>query len=473
MAPYLHWIIFCRRYDPLTNHIATLTEYVREYRAASESDKTRFFHYATRYIIASCSSKMFRRIKHWSSVGFIYFLENASMDRAEQILDQGYKISPSARKDSALAATLSILQRKGDLTTIMADNPYDLTPLVSALDEQNKPGGVPGAAYTKNTARCFHQLLLAVLKGYGRALRDLENARNRPAKREARAQRVWNFAFVLWRIAYSRMLRDHLGTLAQRQMLPMPKFHHVDVNTYRAYSWAVSKRMLAKWDKDEADQAKGDQDLAEGDEDQTKRDEDQTKRDEDQDEGDEDQTEGDEDQAADVTDEEVPAGIGGLSILGEHKAYVEWLQLQVSHFAALDIISSMKGSSDTAPAPDVAVSLLALPHPNITEVVPWKDMIQKLFPQPISVGEQSLSVDAQAIINLIATLAKDYCAQDHADSVLHGFKDDNETLEFNATCHCEGVLTGLHACIDDPSLFPDIEENRALKMLIQVWPLLP
>jgi hypothetical protein len=52
---------------------------------------------------------------------------------------------------------------------------------------------------------------------------------------------------------------------------------------------------------------------------------------------------------------------------------VKWLRLQVSHFAALDIISSMEGSFNTAP--DVAVSLLTLPHPNITEDVPWKDMI--------------------------------------------------------------------------------------------------
>jgi hypothetical protein len=98
-------------------------------------------------------------------------------------------------------------------------------------------------------------------------------------------------------------------------------------------------------------------------------------------------------------------------------------------------------------------------------------MIRQLVPQPISVGEQSLSMDAQAITNLITTLAKDCCTQDQADSVLYGFKD-NDTLEFNATYHCEGVLTALCACVDDTSVFPDDEENRALKMLIQVWPVL-
>lgn len=459
ITSYLHWIKFCRRRDPLPNHIATLTEYVREYRAASEHDKTRFFHYATRYIVASCLNKMWRRIKHWSSVGFIYFLENANMDRAEKILDQHYKISSSTRKDSALAATLSIIQRRGDLTTIMADDPYDITPLISALDEQNKPGGVAGAAYTKNTARCFHRLLLAVLKGYGQALQKLDKAGESVAKREGCVQKVWTFAFLLWRIAYSRMLRDHLGLLARAQMLPMPKFHNVGISTYRAYPWAASKRILAKWDRDQAadlgDQAEVDEDRAEGGEDQT--------------EGNEAQDEGDEDQATDMADEEVPDGIGGQFMLKEDKAYVQWLHLQVSHFAALDIISSMKG---TASAPDVAVSLLALPHPNITEDVPWKDMIRQLFPQPISDGKQSLSMDAQAIINLIATLAKNYCAQDQADSILYGFKNDNEILEFNATNHCEGVLAALCACVDDPSVFPDDEENRALKMLIQVWPLL-
>ena len=92
MAFYLLWFKSCRRRDPLTNHIATLTEYVREYQAASERDKTRLFHYATRYIIASCSKKMFRRIKHWSSLGFIYFLENVNMDATEKHFDWHYKI---------------------------------------------------------------------------------------------------------------------------------------------------------------------------------------------------------------------------------------------------------------------------------------------------------------------------------------------------------------------------------------------
>jgi len=76
-------------------------------------------------------------------------------------------------------------------------------------------------------------------------------------------------------------------------------------------------------------------------------------------------------------------------------------------------------------------------------------------------------MNAEAIINVIATLAKHCCAQRQVDSVLYGFKDGNETLEFKATHHCEAVVGALHICVDDPSVFPDNEENRALKMLIQ------
>jgi hypothetical protein len=52
-------IQFHRRKGPLENHIATVAEFLQTYRAADAANKSRVFHAATCYIIASCWRKMF------------------------------------------------------------------------------------------------------------------------------------------------------------------------------------------------------------------------------------------------------------------------------------------------------------------------------------------------------------------------------------------------------------------------------
>jgi hypothetical protein len=73
-----------------------------------------------------------------------------------------------------------------------------LMTLISALDEQNKPRGVAGAVYTKNTTCCFHQLLLAVLKSYDQALQKLDKAGEGVAEREGVNYAVYQMPSCFW-----------------------------------------------------------------------------------------------------------------------------------------------------------------------------------------------------------------------------------------------------------------------------------
>ena len=70
--------------------------------------------------------------------------------------------------------------------------------LISALDKQNKPRGVASAVYTKNTACCFHQLLLAVLKGNDQALQKLDKAGKGVAEREGVNYTVYQMPSCSW-----------------------------------------------------------------------------------------------------------------------------------------------------------------------------------------------------------------------------------------------------------------------------------
>jgi len=125
------------------------------------------------------------------------------------------------------------------------------------------------------------------------------------------------------------------------------------------------------------DLPKGDQGQVQGPEDRAKGNQDQAEKAQDRAQGNQDRTEQDQDQDP---DEDVPQEAGGDAIMKEHSAYQEWLHLQVSHWAALDILSSIKSPCNTTS--NVAISLLAVPHPKITEEVLWKEMIQELSLKP-------------------------------------------------------------------------------------------
>jgi hypothetical protein len=77
-------------------------------------------------------------------------------------------------------------------------------------------------AYNTETCVEFHQLLIAVLRGYRRSLSNFRQAtkvKDTPEIRFKHASMVWTFSHLLWRIAFSQVLRYHLITLDAGQLL--------------------------------------------------------------------------------------------------------------------------------------------------------------------------------------------------------------------------------------------------------------
>jgi hypothetical protein len=159
----------------------------------------------------------------------------------------------------------------------------------------------------------------------------------------------------------------------------------------------------------------------------------------------------------DGEDDEMPVEKAGLA-----KAFLSWIRLQVSHWAALDILSSIRDAPDDTVG--VEVSLPALPHPKIVKYVNWEEMVTALFPQPILDDDQDGQdnqhipvADARYIIELIKA---------EGNTIFHAFDPEIGTLKFSGTYHCEAVLASLITLINSLSYSMG---NGELKKLIEVW----
>jgi hypothetical protein len=84
--------------------------------------------------------------------------------------------------------------------------------------------------YNKTTCFEFHQLLVATLLSYGKALDKFEDALGKHKKQSdlqsvvRKADEVWTCSSLLWSIAYSRILENHLEILRQKRRLSTGTF---------------------------------------------------------------------------------------------------------------------------------------------------------------------------------------------------------------------------------------------------------
>jgi hypothetical protein len=86
---------------------------------------------------------------------------------------------------------------------------------------QPRKGNERGSAYNGETSIEFHELLIAALLGYGKALMALLSA-TEPTFKRRQASRVLMFARLLWSISTSRMLHYHLKALGNIGALTVP-----------------------------------------------------------------------------------------------------------------------------------------------------------------------------------------------------------------------------------------------------------
>jgi hypothetical protein len=117
--------------------------------------------------------------------------------------------------------------------------------------------------YNKATCFEFHQLLVATLLSYGKTLDDLDSALHKKKPDLQRLVRivdeVWTCASLLWSIAYSRALENHLETLRHNGWLALPV--NGKLSDYRDFTkfTGLKKQEIITADKDKEDGDGGDE----------------------------------------------------------------------------------------------------------------------------------------------------------------------------------------------------------------------
>jgi hypothetical protein len=190
------------------------------------------------YLVTRSWKKMRRRINHWSSQGFIYRL-----GRVDEIALRAavWPAGSPLRNDVALSSRLILMDNNNTLQDVImamcprADMHSTLTSLLTACqDMQTRDGqaqsGVSGL-YNRATCFEFHQLLVSTLICFGKALDTYVHAYTRhqempdpqsTAELVNCAKVVEACGYLLWLIAYSRILEDHLKILHQNRWLALP-----------------------------------------------------------------------------------------------------------------------------------------------------------------------------------------------------------------------------------------------------------
>jgi hypothetical protein len=349
--------------------------------------------------------------------------------------------------------------------------------------------------------------------------------------RNERAQQLWECSFLLWRISYSQILRDHLNLLDAAELLPAPTelmekppFHPSEVGLYSGRH--TSDDNESQIGRDWADDNEGD--------------------------------EGDKGDKGGIFESQNADGGGGNTELDGIEEineeftrsreictqvpvfYQHWLRLQVNQWASLDVVCKhqVNALSHTS-NPSIKISLMSMHHPTQFDqkVADWETIIYKLqtrvlasakspqpstasdsppqpctpnhpthaeAPQPSATSDSppqpctpdhptpteasQLSTtsdssqtknrtcfDAEAIIDFLKNKINEYAKQTQSHAIFHAFKPKPDALTifdpyFYGNMHCEMVLTVVSEYIDDIEYFKNAtsDEVNRLKELIKV-----
>ncbi|KIM82125.1 hypothetical protein PILCRDRAFT_7990 [Piloderma croceum F 1598] len=172
---------------------------------------------------------MHRRIRHWSSQGFIYYLSIVD----ETALRAAVKPAAPLRNDTLLSAELIAMDLKNLLrdpaTNTITGTPSATTSLLTACrDMQNMPmqaqwaePGEQSGLYNRATCFEFHQLLVSTLLRFGKALDGYAAAKSFEDLLQS-AKEVNRSGTLLWYIGYLRILENHLKVLHTNKLLNLP-----------------------------------------------------------------------------------------------------------------------------------------------------------------------------------------------------------------------------------------------------------
>ena len=219
------------RDDPLENHIATIKEFINQYRLKREDrERNDMFWKFSAYLSSVSWRRTYRRLRNWTSQGFIYALIAIPLSSvAERAKERSFNPN-SKHSNRALLSEVSGLCRKegavqalvGPLISMQIPIPSNLNNLLQALQmEMSNPNC---SAYNETSCIEFHFLLLAILVQYVKALKDhWISSAGKPAHSHASLDRVWKFGRFFWTLTSSRMFDDHLQ--AMRTLFSPVSFH--------------------------------------------------------------------------------------------------------------------------------------------------------------------------------------------------------------------------------------------------------
>ncbi|KIM72908.1 hypothetical protein PILCRDRAFT_736132 [Piloderma croceum F 1598] len=304
-----------------------------------------------------------------------------------------------------------------------------------------------------NTATCFefHQLLVSTLVNYGKALEKLAGAHTTYSKQQNEqnlakmaeyAKNVWEYGQVLWAIAYSRILEDHLGVLRKSGWLPLPVNEKTELDRSSGFTGFKRKPTVIANPpsvvKDGADRDGGD--AVEGYRDEAGQ-------------GGGDTVKGGEGGAGQDDEDGVEGGNEAILIINNALrsddknfavVYLDWIRLQVDRWQAPRKITSFVRRIATQDTIDL--NLLAARHPqpmHIHEAMePWDRTIKDLYAR---IADIEKADDVIRVLKDIIDRQQSERTDGVPQSIFRKFDPSPraENHQFQATVHCEAVLAAL------------------------------
>lgn len=179
--------------------------------------KSSFFEHFSQYLVASCWPKIYKRVTHWASTGFRYFLSRYTTRDLSLMYDAGFPEKDledlPKRRDVALAEYFLEVKTLGLLESIMKEHPNPALrtlqfPHLTAAFEKVVSSTTAVHIYNRETCWEFHQFLVALLSAYTATLEALRRGPTKPL-----GLMVYNLTVVFWKVARSQILLIHLRTL--------------------------------------------------------------------------------------------------------------------------------------------------------------------------------------------------------------------------------------------------------------------
>jgi hypothetical protein len=305
----------------------------------------------------------------------------------------------------------------------------DLTQLTVAckrwVDE-----GVTSEVQVYNLATCveFHQLFLVTVLAYGRALDALFVARTDGGAKDevALAQRVWHCATILWRIAYSGILRHHLELLSKKNWLVVPIYDEENIELFQEFTDFDHPDYRMKHPA-----TKGGL-VMDGDG----------------------QDENENEEQVEFEHMKASADTGLI--------FRRWIHAQVSHWEALSVMSKHATIVNTS----IQFHLLAVRCPNYyphsSKVAKWVPTVKTLIKQRTPSLANGERIDADAVIGYLKSQIGIGQKAKYFHPIFHRFS--NEDLSWKGFAHCEAWMASLMNFTDRMTVEPT-SVGQSIKVL--------